>query len=344
MSSAGTEGVFHQGIEVFRAPIFATLSPSKNASSHSISFANIEKMAMAYLDNLKTFVRAYELGSMSAAGRDLRVSAAVASSRINELEKYLRVRLFHRTTRSLNPTDQGKVFYAGATRVLDSIDEAESSVSNITNNPRGTLFVAAPLGLGKKLIAPIIPEFKANYPELNIRLRLSDRRIDVASEGLDLAIVVGQLADSTLRVRHICDLERVLCASPKYMEQFGKPSRGAELIERQHRCLMLRYPGASEFFWTLVVNGKPKRFDVTGPLESDDGDVLTGWALAGCGIINKPRFEVAEHLKSGRLVELAEETPPTSTPLSCVYPHKRLQDPKARLFLDHILALCTDLK
>lgn len=298
---------------------------------------------MAYLDNLKTFVRAYELGSMSAAGRDLRVSAAVASSRINDLEKYLGVRLFHRTTRALSPTDQGKVFYTGATRVLDAIYEAEASVSDITKNPRGTLFVAAPLGLGKKLIAPIIPEFKASYPELNIRLRLSDRRIDVTSEGLDLAIMVGQLTDSNLRVRHICDLERVLCASPSYIEQFGKPTRGSELIERQHKCLMLRYPGAREFFWTLMVNGKPKRFDVSGPLESDDGDVLTGWALDGCGIVNKPRFDVAGHLESGALVEVVQENPPTPTPLSCVYPHKRLQDPKARLFLDHILASCSHL-
>ncbi|MCC2097334.1 MAG: LysR family transcriptional regulator, partial [Hyphomicrobiales bacterium] len=275
--------------------------------------------------------------------RDLRVSAAVASSRINDLEKYLGVRLFHRTTRALHPTDQGKVFYTGATRVLDAINEAESSVSDITNNPRGTLFVAAPLGLGKKLIAPTIPGFKASYPELNIRLRLSDRKIDVAAEGLDLAIMVGQLSDSNLRVRHICDLERVLCAAPSYIEQFGKPARGSELVERKHHCLLHRYPGANEFFWMLRVNGAPKRFDALGPLESDDGDVLTDWALAGCGIVNKPRFEVAEHLASGRLVVVAEETPPTPTPLSCVYPHKRLQDPKARLFLDHILASCSDL-
>ena len=138
-------------------------------------------------------------------------------------------------------------------------------------------------------------------------------------------------------------MQRVLCASPDYIERYGRPKTGAELIERGHQCLLLRYPGASEFFWTLTVGGKPGRFDVSGPLESDDGDVLTSWALAGCGIINKPRFEVAEHLADGSLVEVVEETPPTSTPLSCVYPHKRLQDPKARLFLEHVLASCKHL-
>ena len=298
---------------------------------------------MSYVNNLRTFVRAYELGSMSAAARDLRVSAAVASSRIGDLEKHLGVRLFHRTTRTLKPTEQGTVFYAGATRVLDAIEVAESEVSEITNTPRGTIFVAAPLGLGKKLVAPSIPAFKARYPELNIRLRLSDRRIDVAGEGLDLAMVLGPLTDSDLRVRHIHDFERVLCASPSYLEQHGKPRHGQDIVERGHQCLMLRYPGAAEFYWTLAVKGKPKRFNVSGPLESDDGDVLTGWALAGCGIVNKPRFEVAPLLADGSLVEVAEETPPTRVALSCVYPHKRLQDPKARLFIDHMVETCGQL-
>ncbi len=288
-------------------------------------------------------MRAHELGSMSAAGRDLRISAAVASSRIGELEKHLGVRLFHRTTRSLKPTEQGKVFYAGATRVLDAIVDAESEIGEITKTPRGSIFIAAPLGLGKKLVAPSIPAFKEKYPELNIRLRLSDRKIDVAGEGLDLALVLGELSDSNMRVRHIRDFDRVLCASPGYIERHGKPAHGNELLERDHQCLLLRYPGASEFFWNLLVDGKTKRFNVAGPLESDDGDVLTGWALAGCGIVNKPRFEVDEQLASGELVEVAGETPPTPTPLSCVYPHKRLQDPKARLFMDHIVESCAKL-
>jgi DNA-binding transcriptional LysR family regulator len=298
---------------------------------------------MAYIDNLRTFIRAFELGSMSAAARDLRISAAVASSRIGELEKHLGIRLFHRTTRSLKPTEQGTMFHAGATRVLDAIIDAEQEIGEITNTPRGSIFIAAPLGLGKKLIAPSIPAFKEKYPGLNIRLRLSDRRIDVVAEGLDLALVLGTLSDSDLRVRHVRDFARVLCASPGYVEHHGNPSNGREILDRQHQCLLLRYPGAREFYWTLMVKGRLKRFDVGGALESDDGDVLTGWALDGCGIVNKPRYEVAEHLASGKLVVVAEQTPPPPIPLSCVYPHKRLQDRKARLFMDHIVATCVNL-
>ena len=156
---------------------------------------------MAYVDMLKTFVRVYELGSMSAAARDLRVSAAVSSSRISDLEKSLGVRLFNRTTRSLRATAHGELFYKGAIKILDTIREVEGGIAEITAQPKGTLFISAPLALGKKLVAPLIPAFKAEYPDINVRLRLSDRKVDIAQEGLDAAFVLGPLPDSDLRVR-----------------------------------------------------------------------------------------------------------------------------------------------
>lgn len=298
---------------------------------------------MAYVRNLKTFVRVYELGSMSAAGRDLRVSAAVASSRIAELEKHLGVRLFNRTTRSLKATEHGQLFYKGAIKILDTIDEVESGMAEITANPKGTIFVSAPLGMGKRLIAPLVPEFKERYPDLNVRLRLSDRKVDLTGEGLDAAFVLGPLSDSEMRVKPIHEFDRVLCASPEYIRNHGMPSNGDELKSGGHKCLMLRYPGANEFFWSLNVGDTVKRYEFDSPLESDDGDVLTGWALAGCGIINKPRLEVAPYLSSGELVIVAGETPPTTQPFSCIYPHKRLQDLKVRLFIDYMIGECRKL-
>lgn len=295
---------------------------------------------MAYIENVKTFVRIFELGSMSAAGRDLRVSAAVASSRIAELERHLGVRLFNRTTRSLKPTEHGELFYKGAIKILDTIDEVEGGIAEITANPKGTIFVSAPLGLGKRLIAPFVPEFKQQYPELNVRLRLSDRRVDITGEGLDAAFVLGAQTDSELRIRPIHDFERVLCASPDYIARYGMPENGDELFLNHHKCLMLRFPGAVEFYWILQVGHTPKRYQFEAPLESDDGDVLTGWALAGSGIINKTRFEVAPYLADGSLVEVAAATPPTNQPFSCVYPHKRLQDMKVRLFIDYAVNRC----
>lgn len=292
---------------------------------------------MSYVANIKTFVRVYELGSMSAAGRDLRVSGAVTSSRIAELEKHLGVRLFNRTTRSLKPTEHGELFYKGATRILDTIDEVEGSIAEVTDQPRGSVFIAAPLGIGKKLIAPLVPSFKDKFPDINVRLRLADRKVDITNEGLDAAFVLGELRDSEMRVRVVHTFERLLCASPDYLEKHGHPEKNNF---SEHQCLMLRFPGAEEFFWTLQLGDKTQRYYFTSPLESDDGDVLTNWALQGCGIVNKTRFEVADYLASGELVEVAKKTPPTPLPFSCVFPHKRLQDPKTRFLIDHMIQGC----
>lgn len=293
---------------------------------------------MSYVNNLRMFVRVYELGSMSAAARDQRTSPAVASSRISELEKHLGVRLFSRTTRSLQPTENGRIFYEGARRVLDAIDEAEAAVMDVTQNPRGTIFVAAPLGIGRRFIAPHVPAFKDLYPQIDVRLRLSDRVIDVTAEGLDVAFHLGILDDSTLKVRLIADCPRVLCAAPAYVARRGMPADGAALVAERHECLNLRFPGAKEFQWTLRTPEGPRRFEIAGPFESDDGDVLTGWALDGRGIVLKPVFEVAEHLREGRLVPVALATPPLPAQLSSLSQHRRLKDPKIRLFTDFMSA------
>lgn len=291
---------------------------------------------MAYLSNVQMFVRVYELGSMSAAARDQRTSPAVASARVAELEKRLGVRLFNRTTRSLQPTSNGQLFYEGALKILEAISEAEGALTHATAKPRGTLFVAAPLGFGRRLIAPFVPIFKDENPEIELRLRLSDRSIDVTAEGLDLAFHLGTLEDSALKMRVIADCPRVLCAAPDYIARRGLPADGTALVRDQHDCLNLRFPGAREFQWTLQAPDGPQRYKITGPFESDDGDVLTGWALDGRGIVMKPLFEVAEHLLSGALVPVATATPPLPVTLAALTPHRRLRDPKVTIFADFI--------
>ncbi len=291
---------------------------------------------MSYLDNIRTFVRVYELGSMSAAGRDLRISPAVTSARISQLEEHLNVRLFQRTTRNLTPTEQGRAFYGGAREVLEVLEAAEAQVAQLTDNPKGSLYVSAPLGVGRRLIAPHVPGFLKQYPEVQIRLRLSDRKVDLTTEGLDLAFFLGTPEDSTLRLRKIADVTRVLCAAPDYIARRGNPASGEALVAHRHECLNLRFPGATEFQWRLRTPEGPKRFAVSGRYESDDGDVLTDWALAGEGIALKPVFEVAEYLRSGRLVPVAEATPPEPIQMACLFTHRKGQDPKTRLFMDYV--------
>lgn len=292
---------------------------------------------MSYFENMRTFVRIYEMGNMSAAARDQRISPAVASARLSQLETHLGVRLFQRTTRSLSATEQGRLFYEGACKVLSAVEEAEGTVSEVTENPRGALLVAAPLWLGRQMIAPHVPAFRDAYPKVDIRLRLSDRRLDLTAEGLDLAFHVGHPADSDLRIRKVADCPRLLCAAPSYIAAHGHPGDGAEIERGRHACLNLRFPGATEFRWTLQGDDGPVTYEVSGPFECDDGDVLTEWALAGYGIALKPSFEVAEHLRAGHLVEVCGRTPPLPVQLSVLYTHRRHQDPKARLFMDFMV-------
>lgn len=295
---------------------------------------------MAYLDNIAVFVRVVELGNLSAAGRDMRISPAVASNRIKELEKHLGVRLFNRTTRQLMPTEHGRAFYDGAKKVLDSVAEAEAAVAAISGQPRGTIRVTAPLGMGRRLIASGIPEFRDRYPDIEVRLRLSDHNVDIMREGIDVAFRLGVLEDSSLKRRGIMECERVLVAAPAYLEKRGEPANPDQLVSERHDCLMLRFPGAREHYWTLNTPEGPRRFEVSGPFDSDDGDVITGWALAGRGITLKPRFDVEPFIRDGRLKIVMPDYPPLPVQLAAVYPHKNYQDPKVRLLLDFMAERC----
>lgn len=290
---------------------------------------------MAYLESLRVFCRVVELGSITSGGRDLRLTPAVASKRIKELEKHLGVRLFNRTTRSLTPTEVGKQFYAEALRVLESVEVAENVVSQFSDAPRGTLRIAAPLAAGRRIIAPLIPDFVEQNPGIEVRMRMSDRKIDILADGLDVAFFVGTPHDSSLKMRKISDSPRVLCAAPGYLKRFGTPAAPKDLLTG-HNCLLLRYPRSPEYYWTLETKSGPLKLEVAGQYDVDDSDVLLGWALDGRGIVNKPLFEVAEHLDAGRLVEILPNTKPLPSIFGCLYPHRKLQDPKVRLLVDFV--------
>lgn len=287
---------------------------------------------MSYLESLRVFVRVVELGSITAGGRDLRLSPAVASNRIKELENRFGVRLLNRTTRKLTSTEIGRAFYDHARRVIDTLDEAEALVSSFSGRPQGVIRLTAPLGLGRRLIAPLIPAFCAENPGVEFRLRLSDRDVNIVEDAIDLAFFLGEPADSTLKWRKIADAPRVLVASPDYLAAHGTPQRPADLAD--HNCLLLRYPRSPEFFWVLATEEGPQKMTLSGRFDTDDGDVLTGWALGGQGIANRPRYEVAADLEAGRLVELLPDTPPLPSQFGCLTPHRRLQDPKVRMFAD----------
>ncbi len=290
---------------------------------------------MALLENIRVFVRVVELGSFSAAGRYLRLSPAVVSHRILQLEGHVGVRLLNRTTRQVQPTEQGLLYYEACLDVMRAVEQAETSVAGAGAAPKGTLKVTAPLTFGRRILAPLIPEFQAANPNVDVQLRVSDHLLDLIKEGVDAAVRLAVPADSSLVIRKVADCPRLICASPAYFERHGEPQVPEDLL--RHNCLLLRFPGSQQFRWTLKGKGNPVILDVSGRLDADDSDVLTRWALDGEGIVMKPLWEVAGHIREGRLRAVLADYPPEPLTLAVLYPHRRLLPAKVRAFADFVV-------
>ncbi|TWB28574.1 LysR family transcriptional regulator [Nitrospirillum bahiense] len=294
---------------------------------------------MALLENMQVFVRVVDLGSLSAAGRNLRMSPALVSHRIQQLEAHLGARLLNRTTRQLQATETGQVFYQHCLEVLEAVERAHSSIAAEGGAPSGSVRVTAPLGFGRRVLGPLVPEFRAANPMVDVRLRLSDHLLDLLRESVDMAIRMATLKDSSFVVRKIADLRRVLVAAPRYLEARGRPKAPSDLLE--HDCLLLRFPGTQQYRWTLTSPGKDEskstKLSIAGPMDADDGDVLTRWAVDGHGIALKPLWEVAEEVKSGALEIVMPEHPPEPVQLAIVYPHRALLPAKVQSLSDFLV-------
>jgi DNA-binding transcriptional LysR family regulator len=288
---------------------------------------------MISLENVRIFMRAVETGSFSAAGRKLRLSPSVVSYRIQLLEDHLNARLLTRTTRSMNLTEAGRVFFDRCLEVVEAVERAEASVATEAGaSPRGNLHVTAPLGLGRRVIAPMLTRYRELQPHTEVRLRLSDHLLDLVQEGVDVAIRIARMDDSSFTLRKIADVRRVLCAAPAYLERRGVPQSPPDLAA--HDCLLLRFPGSQQFRWTLEAAGEAVTVPVAGPLDVDDGDVLTQWALDGLGIVLKPLFEIAPLIAEGQLVEVLPEAPPLPVTLGVLYPTRRMLPPRTKSFIE----------
>lgn len=235
----------------------------------------------------------------------------------------------------MNLTEAGRIFYERCLEIVESVERAETSVTEVGATPRGALKVTAPLGLGRRVVSDIAVLYRKEHIETDVHLRLSDHLLDLVQDSVDIAIRLAQLRDSTFTLRKVAAIERVLCASPSYLENHGVPKVPADLMG--HNCLLLRFPGSQQYRWTLTVEGKPTTLPVSGQLDADDTDVLLHWALAGQGIVMMPLFEVAEHLAAGRLVPLLETTPPSTVVCGVLYPTRKMLPPRVRSFVDMVI-------
>jgi len=288
------------------------------------------------LESVKIFMRTAESGSFSAAGRALRMSPSVVSYRIQALEAHLACRLVSRTTRRMNLTEAGRVFYERCIDIVEAVERAEVSITEAGATPRGSLKVTAPLGLGRRVISALAASYHEQHKETDIHLRMSDHLLDLVQESVDVAIRLARFRDSTFTLRKVAEVERVLCASPSYIDRRGLPKNPSDLLK--HSCLLLRFPGSQQFRWTLMIEEKPVVIPVSGHLDADDSDLLINWALAGQGIAMMPLFDAAAHLAAGRLTALLPEAPPCTVTLGVLYPTRKMLPLRVRSFVD----LCVD--
>lgn len=288
---------------------------------------------MISLENVRIFLKAVETNSFSAAGRMLRLSPSVVSYRIQMLEDALGARLLTRTTRTMRLTEAGELFLEHCREIIEAVERAEASVADSSGvSARGVLRVTAPLGLGRRVVAPMMARYRKAQPHTDVRLRLSDHLLDLVREGVDLAIRLARMEDSSFTLRKVAEVRRVLCAAPEYLARRGTPEAPRDLA--RHDCLLLRFPGSPQFRWSFDFRGEAVAVLVEGPLDADDGDVLTQWALDGLGLVMKPLFEVAPYIADGRLVEVLPEARPQSMTLGVLYPTRRMLPPRTKSFID----------
>ncbi|OSQ40674.1 LysR family transcriptional regulator [Thalassospira mesophila] len=292
---------------------------------------------MSDFEDIQIFVRVAELGNLSAAGRELRHSAAVVSNRIARLEERLGVRLLNRTTRRVGLTTEGDIYYRHCQRILAEMEEAENAIANQKNNSRGPVTVTCPVAFGNMFVAPVIPKFVEKNPDVQIRLHLSDRLLDLLQDKVDLAIRIAELKESSLIVRKLAANKRVLVASPAYLKRHGTPRAPADLMN--HNCLLLRFPGSRQYQWTLLRDGEetPITLSVSGSMDSDNGEVLTRWCVDGHGIALKSMWEVGPLIASGALKVVLPDCTPPAHAVYTLYPENRYLPTRVRAFVDFLV-------
>jgi DNA-binding transcriptional LysR family regulator len=289
---------------------------------------------MDRLDSMEAFVRVAESKSFSEAARRLNLSKSVVSRQVSGLEADLGARLFHRTTRSLTLTEVGAAYLERCQRILADIEEANLSVSNLQAAPRGKLKVSAPVPFTIQHLAPILSDFMARYPEIEIDLTLNDRFVNLVEEGFDLAIRIGKLNDSSLIAKHLAPARIAVVASAAYLAERGTPQTPEDLSG--HCCMLYSNLVSAEEWSFSGPDGKKITIEVKGRLRANNGDVLRQAALGGLGLVMLPTFIVGADLQAGTLVKVLEDYVPQQVGIYAVYPHARHLSPKVRAFVDFL--------
>ncbi len=289
---------------------------------------------------MKAFVRSVDLGGFSAAARDLDLTPSALSKLVTRLEDRLGVRLMNRTTRKLSLTAEGEAYYESAKRILNDIEEAETEVTRFSDQPKGLLRINVGVAFGLHQLSPALPRFLEKYPDIELDITLTDRMVDLVEEGADVAIRNSVLRDSSLVAKKICDLHRVICASPSYLKKHGTPKTPEDL--RDHNCISIS--GAPQLRkWPFDVTGRVEHIEVKGNVTANNAESMLQLAVAGVGIIRLADVIVADGIRAGWLKPILTDCHHVEPlPLSAVYPHGKHKSPRVAAFVNFLVETFSD--
>lgn len=290
------------------------------------------------LNELRTFQRIAARGSLSAAARDLGVGPAVVSKRLTALERRAGHRLVHRTTRRLSLTEEGLALREHVERMLEALEAAEARLAGGQETPQGLLRVAAPISFGRIHIAPLCAELAAEFPKLDIDLRLDDRLLDMIEARVDVAVRIGQPQDSSCILHRLVDNFRVVAAAPSYLQRRGRPRTPEDLAEHD----LLRFDDPTVPWRLEGPDGAVVEVEARPRLRADSGDAVRDWGLAGAGVMMKSLIDICPEIRAGRLERLLPDWRSARTPVYALTPTNRHTPPKARVFLDRLQRRLTE--
>lgn len=293
---------------------------------------------MNKLQAMEVFVQVVDAGGFTRAADNMKLPKATVSTLIQALETALAVKLLHRTTRHVSVTADGAAYYERCLRILSDVREAEESLSRTRLSPTGRLRVDAPTGLASEVIIPALPDFFAQYPDIQLELGCSDRPVDLVEEGVDCAIRGGQLGDSSLIARRVGILHFITCASPAYLARYGRPAHPNELL--RHRCVNYFSARTGKIFdWDFTRDGERVQVALPGSIALNDSNAYTAAGLAGLGIVQMPNFLMEPMIKDGRFVSILDDWISDPLPVHVVYPQNRHLSAKVRVFVEWVAEL-----
>ncbi|MDN3611907.1 LysR family transcriptional regulator [Vibrio ostreicida] len=284
---------------------------------------------MANWDGVSEFVAVVETHSFTAAARKLNTSVAQISRRVSALEERMAVKLLNRTTRKVSVTEVGQVYYQQCKHLVEGLALAELAVTDMQSSPRGRLKITAPVTYGETHLAPLLHQFLERYPQVDLELNLTNQKIDIIDMGIDVAIRLGRLDDSSLVAKRLSERQLYVCGSPDYLARYGEPHTLSELAH--HQCLV-----GSVDYWRFDENHREISLRVNGRIHCNSGSALLDAAKRGLGLVQLPDYYVKQGLNSGQLVEVLCDYRARREGIWALYPQNRHLSPKVRLLIEFL--------